>query len=49
MIVQNGAGDARRARAHQQADFLELTLGGHHDAPLAPDVPAEKSKAVAPG
>ena len=50
LIVQNGpAMRAAQERISKRiVSLLGLTLSGHHDAPLAPDVPTEKSKAAAP-
>jgi hypothetical protein len=48
--VQNGpAMRAAQERISKRiVSLLGLALAGHHDVPLAPDVPTEKSKVAAP-
>jgi integrase len=40
--------EAQERISKRIVSLLGLALGGHHDAPLAPDMPTEKSKAAAP-
>jgi integrase len=50
LILQNGPAmrEAQEQISKRIVKLLGLTLGGDHDAPLAPDLPTEKSMAAAP-
>jgi integrase len=50
LILQNGPAMrlAQERISKRIVSLLGLALGGHHDAPLAPDGPTDKSKAAAP-
>jgi hypothetical protein len=50
LMIANSAAlrEAQERVSKRIVSLLGLTLGGHHDAPLAPDVPTKKSKAAGP-